>query len=262
MKILNRSVNNVCIIGDIHASPKSLKSVLAQASARGIHKFISLGDLWDRGTDPNETVEIIYDLLDRGQLDIILGNHDWKFIRHLQGQKVSIKEEQIETLSKITPRSTEIFNDIFYDLPVAIYDPAKKIFISHAAGGRPADILGRDFQKSKEHNFASYESYFNDTADKKVDKKYVANLLYGITNGEQTENGRPVRLPLTENVDDDLEGWTYIFGHIHASNLYPEGNKRVVCVDWCSGEPGGSLAGLIIGDDATIKEENLIFSNE
>lgn len=260
LKILNRAINNVCVIGDIHGSPNELRSVIAQARARGINKFISLGDLWDRGYDPNGVIDIIAELLANGEIELVLGNHDWKFIRHFAGQKVSIADEQVETLRKLTQKSIDAFLGIFAELPVAIYDPVKKIFISHAAGGRPADVLGRDFQKSREHNFAIYDTYLKDQADKIIDKKYVANLLYGMTNGQVTENGRPVRLPLTTEVTDDLEGWTVVFGHIHSATLFPEGNRRVACVDWCSGEEGGTLAGLIIGDDATIKEENLIFA--
>lgn len=260
LKILNRSIANVCVIGDIHSSPNELRSVITQARARGINKFISLGDLWDRGYDPNGVIDIVVDLLNAGQLEVCLGNHDWKFIRHFAGQKVSIANEQIETLSKLTQKSIDAFLGIFAELPVAIYDPIKKIFISHAAGGRPSDILGRDFQKSKEHNFSIYDTYLNDQADKVIDKKYVANLLYGMTNGQVTENGRPVRLPLTIDVNDDLENWTVISGHIHAAELFPEGNKRVVCLDWCSGEEGGKLAGLIINDTSHVSAENLIFS--
>ncbi len=260
MRILNRSIANVCVIGDIHSSPKELLSVITQARARGINKFISVGDLWDRGYDPNGVIDIVADLLSNGELELCLGNHDWKFIRHLAGLQVSIKEEQLETLRLLTQKSIDAFLGIFADLPVAIYDPVKKIFISHAAGGRPADILGRDFQKSKEHNFAIYDTYLNDQNDKIIDKKYAANLLYGLTNGQITENGKPVRLPITDDVNDDLEGWTAIFGHQHSAELFPEnGNKHCCCVDYCSGEDGGKLAGLIIGNDSNITESNLIF---
>ncbi len=261
LRILNRNIANVCVIGDIHSSPNELRSVIAQSRERGINKFLSLGDIFDRGDGPNDVIDIILELLNAGELEIILGNHDWKFIRYFSGQKVSIADEQVETLRKLTQKSIDAFMGIFADLPVAIYDPVKKIFISHAAGGRPADILGRDFQKSREHNFASYENYINDTSDKLIEKKYAANLLYGITNNKIDGNGRPIRLPITDDVNDDLEGWQYFFGHIHSNNLFPEGNRRVICLDYSCGEPPhGKLAGLIINDMSNVSEENLILS--
>lgn len=261
MKIMNRAISNVCIIGDIHSSSNELRSVISQSRVRGINKFILLGDLWDRGYDPNGVIDVVAELLANGELELVLGNHDYKFIRHFAGQKVSIANEQIETLSKLTHKTIESFIGIFSEMTVAIYDPTKKIFISHAAGGRPADIFGRDFQKSKEHNFSSYNDYLFDKNDKLLEKKHAANLMYGITNGSVTENGRPVRLPITIDKNDDLEGWLYIFGHHHFAELFPEnGNMHCVCLDYCSGEKNGKLAGLIIKDTAIVSEENLIFS--
>jgi hypothetical protein len=261
MKIMNRDVSNVCVIGDIHSGIRELESVISQARARGINKFISLGDLVDRGNFPNEVIELISQMIKSKELNIFYGNHDYKIIRHLRGQKVNIANEQELTLKAMTQKSIDIYLDIFQDNPIAIYDPVKRIFLSHAAGGRPDNILYQDYKKSTLNNFDTFNEYLFDAKDKFIDKKYVTNLMYGITNGDADPNtGRPIRLPLTKDINDTLESWTIIFGHIHSNNLFPEGNRRVVCVDYSCSEPGGKLCGLIIGEDASIKEENLIFS--
>lgn len=260
MKILNRDVSNVCLLGDIHSGVKELESVISQARSRGINKFISVGDLLDRGEYPNEVISLISQMIKNKEISLFYGNHDWKLIRHFRGQKVNIADEQAKTIKLLSSNSIEMYLDIFEDNPIAIYDPIKRIFLSHAAGGRPENILYNDFKKSTLHNFNTFQEYLLDTKDKFIDKKYVSNLMYGITNGEKEASGRPVRLPLTTSINDTLENWTVFFGHIHSNNLFPEGNRRVVCVDFSCSEPGGTLCGLIIGDDATIKEENVLFA--
>lgn len=261
MKIMNRDVSNVCIIGDTHSGIRELESVISQARARGISKFISVGDLVDRGEYPNEVISLISQMIKNKELNIFYGNHDYKLIRHFRGQKVNIATEQELTLKAMTPKSVEVYLDIFQDNPIAIYDPVKRIFLSHAAGGRPATILYQDYKKSTLNRFNTFNEYLFDTKDKYIDKKYVSNLMYGITNGDSdATTGRPIRLPLTKDNDDMLDFWTIIFGHIHSNELFPEGNRRVVCIDYSCSEPGGTLCGLIIGDDASIKEENLIFA--
>lgn len=260
MKIMNRDVSNLCILGDIHSGIKELESVINQARSRGINKFISVGDLVDRGQFPNEVIQLVSQMIKNQELFLFYGNHDWKLIRHFRGQKVNIAEEQALTLKLMTSKSIDMYLDIFQDNPIAIYDPVKKIFLSHAAGGRPENILYNDFKKSTFHNFNTFTDYLSDTKDKFIDKKYVSNLMYGITNGQVESSGRPVRLPLTTSINDTLDNWTVFFGHIHSNNLFPEGNRRVVCVDFSCSEPGGTLCGLIIGDDATIKEENVLFA--
>jgi len=247
-------------VGDIHASPKELRSLIKKAEDLGTTRFVSVGDLWDRGYDPNTVTKDIYGMIQSGKMEVLLGNHDWKFVRHFAGQKVSIAHEQEETLRLVTNETIDLFLEIFAEQPVAMYDPELKIFVSHAAGGRPESVLKNDFRNGNYRHFGSFTEYLKDTQDKIVDKRYVSNLLYGITNGAVTENGRPVRLPITKNINDDLEEWTYIFGHQHSANLFPEnGNKHCVCVDYCSGEEGGKLAGLIIKDNSNIMMSNLIF---
>jgi hypothetical protein len=263
MTIQHVNLSNTMFIGDIHASPNELLTLVNKGRDLGLSKFVSLGDLWDRGYDPNAVTEQIASMLETKDEDmtVIMGNHDWKFIRHFAGQKVSIANEQIETLKLVTPKTIDLFLEIFKEQPVALYDAKLKIFVSHAAGGRPSDVLYNDYSKSKSHEFATFDAYLKSEATKVIDKKYVSNLLYGITNGEVTETGRPVRLLLTDDVNDDLDGWKLIFGHHHYANLFPEnGNRNCVCVDYCSGEPGGRLAGLVVYDTPEVKEENLIFA--
>lgn len=258
MKIMNLDVSNVCVLGDIHSSIHELESVVSQSIALGVDKFISVGDLVDRGEYPNEVIQLVSDLIKDNKLSIFFGNHDWKLIKHFRGQKVNITEEQELTLKLLTSKSVDLYLDMFKENPIAIYDPVKRFFLSHA-GGRPHNILFNDYRKSL-HSFTTFNEYLFDTKDKFINKKYVDNLMYGTTNGQFNAAGRPIRIPLVIDSNDDLDNWVAIFGHIHANKLFPEGNMRAVCVDYSCSELGGTLCGLIIRNDTSIKEENQIFA--
>jgi hypothetical protein len=264
MKVVNEVLKNVCVIGDIHSSPQELNSVIKQANAKGVDKFVFLGDLWDRGYDPNGVVDVIYNLKATGNATAIVGNHDMKFIKHYSGAQVTLGPQQLETLSKVTPESAEKFTYIFADEVVAMFDPVNKLFLSHAAAGRPLSLLRYMLGDLNREQHAlspiTLDDMFRSVNHINVAKKRVGNFMYGITNGDKTAAGLPVRLPITHTNTDDLDGWTYLFGHIHASNLFPEnGNKHCVCLDYCCGEADGKLAGLII-TEGVIAAENVVFS--
>lgn len=264
MRVVNQVLRDVCVIGDIHSSPQELNSVIKQARERGVDNFLFLGDLWDRGYDPNGVVDVIHQLKTEGKATVIVGNHDMKFIKHFNGAQVTMGHQQQETMSKVTPESIEKFKSIFEEEIVAVFDPFNKLFLSHGAAGRPLSLLRymlADLNR-EQHSLSpiTLDDMFRTVPYINVAKKRVGNFMYGITNGDKTAAGLPVRLPITHANTDDLDGWTYLFGHIHASNLFPEdGNKHCVCLDFCCGEADGKLAGLII-TNGEIRAENLVFS--
>ena len=268
-RILNRNIKSVCIVADVHSCYNSLVSIVDQAHSRGIDKFLLLGDLWDRGDMPNETISFVYDMVEMGDMTVILGNHCYKYIRKFNnsGSKVNISSEQEKTLALITEDTIEKFKKIFTDVPIiGVYDPERKIFLSHA-GCRPNDFLLADWRKNPNNKNVpgTYTDFLNSKEDKIIDKKYGTALLYGNTDGSVNESGKPTRLPLTKNIDDDLDGWITIFGHSHQNCFYPEGgNKHSICLDFCSGESeiGGKLAALIIPASGEIAVENLIFAQD
>jgi len=265
MKVIQLNIDKVCVIGDIHSSPKELEFVISKANANGIDKFIFLGDLWDRGYDPNGVVDIINDLVVSEKATVIVGNHDNKFIRHFNGNKVNIAPQQQETLSKLTSASIDKFKNIFQEEIVAVFDPNAKIFMSHAAAGRPLNMLRHmlDDVNREYHslNPITLADMFQNVTQINVAKKRVGNFMYGITNGD-TINGLPVRMPITKSETDTLDDWLYVHGHTHSNNLFPEdGNKHVMCLDFSCGEPPhGKLCGMLV-KDGMVSVENVIFSS-
>jgi len=60
---------------DIHANQQAFSACLEQARARGVERFICLGDIVGYGGDPEWSVETVMDLVASGGL-AVRGNHD------------------------------------------------------------------------------------------------------------------------------------------------------------------------------------------
>jgi hypothetical protein len=251
MKFLKYDLENVAIIGDIHSSLDNIKSILELVEVDKRKKIITLGDIWDRGEYPNEVINILYDLYTCGKLIPIIGNHDAKHLRHFaEPGRYNLGTQQEFTLNKLTKDSIKKFVEIYQEDIICIYDPIKKIFLSHAPGGRPRNILYKNYESERVviggQSNVSFEEFLMKSSHT-ISRKYVSTLLYGITNGDKTMDGFPVRIPILKEATDTLDGWTYIYGHIHSSNFYPEKSKSCICLDFCS--PVGKIGGAIINKD-------------
>jgi predicted phosphodiesterase len=248
MKFLKYDLTNVAVIGDIHSSLDNLQNILKLIEVDKRKKLITLGDIWDRGNEPNEVIDILYDLYTCGKLIPIIGNHDVKHIRHFtENKNYNLGTQQEATLNKLTKESIDKFVEIYREDIVCIYDPIMKIFLSHGPGGRPQNILYKNYENERiiiggQPNVTFEEFILKDNHN--VAKKHISTLLYGITNGDKTMDGFPVRLPIIKDINDNLEGWVYCYGHIHSSNFYPEKNKSCICLDFCS--PTGKIGAAII----------------
>jgi hypothetical protein len=254
MKFLKYDLTNVGVIGDIHASLTNLNNILNLIDYKNRRKVISVGDIWDRGLEPNEIIDLLYDLYTTNKLIPIIGNHDNKFLRYFANpNKIQLGEQQKATLALLKEESITKFKEIFSEDIVSIYDPIRKIMISHAPGGRPYKILYKNYESLVIQIGGQRALTFEEFLLKDnhlVDKKHISTLLYGITRGDKTPEGFPVRLPITNSETDDLDGWKYIYGHIHATNFYPEVNTRLMCLDFNS--PTGKIGGAIVNEDITL----------
>jgi calcineurin-like phosphoesterase family protein len=206
----------------------------------GVKNFIFLGDMLDRGEDALGTVKTLLEIKDISTF--IMGNHDWKFVRHYYGRGVSLAPEQAATveLFKANGDILKDFCDLFYQEWVALLDEDQKVMLSHAPGYRPAKFCDR-YKKNE------------------LGKNDYARLLYGISMGD-TENGRPIRMRMTQTASDDLDGWMYFYGHIHADSIYSEPASNMRCLDLRAGETNGVLGAWVIGD--TVRNGKLLVINQ
>ena len=60
------------VMSDVHANPKALETVLADAKRHGCRKFVLLGDLTGYGYDVRTTIRLVRDNFDT----VLMGNHD------------------------------------------------------------------------------------------------------------------------------------------------------------------------------------------
>ena len=72
MDKMNASRMRIAIISDIHANPKALEDVLADARSQGCERIICLGDIVGYGYDPVSCI----DLCRKNDVKCLLGNHD------------------------------------------------------------------------------------------------------------------------------------------------------------------------------------------
>jgi protein phosphatase len=84
------------VVGDVHGDARAF------AFAADTDRFlVQLGDLTDGGTDNAATLRLMFRLIDEGRGLFLLGNHDRKLGRVLQGDKVRVGPELDATLAAL-----------------------------------------------------------------------------------------------------------------------------------------------------------------
>lgn len=249
MKIRKIDIRNTAVIGDIHNCAHLVNELAVKLLADDIERFVFVGDLIDRGPDPVTTIRFLDELKRNYDVEVLVGNHDLKMMKALDGAPVRVFCER--SLNLIRENGVEDLYESLFDDTVALFDPDRKVLISHAPAGRPVWLLNKVFEARKQENRFLFEDFssFLKSPSHPVSRRVRDRFLYGLTNGKNDENGFPIRLPITEASSETLDDWTVIVGHIHSGKLHPEPSERVKCVDFCAGQAGGKLAAYIIRDD-------------
>lgn len=66
----------IAILSDIHALAGPYKSALSAARAEGFDLLVIMGDLLTYGVQPEQTLDLTQDAIDRDGAKLLLGNHD------------------------------------------------------------------------------------------------------------------------------------------------------------------------------------------
>lgn len=177
------------IIGDVHGCFQELTELLAKLGHGALveeeilpenpspqPEILFVGDLVDRGDRVIDTLRLVVELCEKGYALAVLGNHDYRFMRWLQGNDVTIAhglEKTIEEFLCLKKDEREHLRErlirFFEGLPYALrFDRGKGVMV-HAAW-RP---------RMKE-----------ETDPKRL--RYYA--IFGPTTGERTPEGFPVRI--------------------------------------------------------------------
>jgi protein phosphatase len=198
------------IIGDVHGCGYELESLLTTLGYEAVERrdgtgldagpvyrhpdgrqAVFVGDLVDRGPRVLDTLRIVRNMVDAGSGWCVMGNHEQKLLRALQGRNVQITHGLADSLGEIEalpaedrPAFVETLKSWFDGLISHYVLDDGKLVVAHA--GLKAEMQGRGSGAVRE--FA----------------------LYGDTTGETDEFGLPVRL----NWAADYRGKaTVVYGH-------------------------------------------------
>jgi len=214
-------LRKVDVIGDVHGCFDELVDLLTAlghkdlldpdlphaASGEGA-RVIFVGDIVDRGDKIMESLRLVHRLWQRGHALAVLGNHDDRFHRWLEGKAVFVRhglEQTTEQYRRLSWEERRAWRpellDFFSHLPWAIRIDSGRALVAHAAWH--ADL----------HVEPSPERV----------RRYA---LYGPTTGQKTAEGFPERIDWAPHYSGpDL----VVFGH----QVYPRPyiNDHAVGID-------------------------------
>ena len=176
------------IIGDIHGCYDELVELLvtlghprlaepeALPPCQGLPPLLFVGDLVDRGDRAMEVLRLVIALCEKGYAQTVMGNHDYRFYRWLQGKDVKVEhglDRTIEQFEALPRQEQDEFKEqliqFFAKVPYALrFDQGKGVVV-HAAW-RP---------RMKEETDLKRLRYY---------------ATYGPVTGERTREGFPVRI--------------------------------------------------------------------
>lgn len=212
------------IIGDVHGCYRELTALLAElgydltaepvAHPEG-RRALFLGDLVDRGPGVVEVLDLVMSMVAGGTALCLLGNHEQKLARALDGRRVKTTHglaESLDQLSDRPPAYREQVKGFIDDLISHYVLDGGNLVVAHA--GLPERYHGRTSGRVR------------------------SVALFGDTSGETDEYGLPVRYPWAE----DYRGQAaVVYGHTPVP--HPEWVNNTVCVD-TGAVFGGSLSAL------------------
>jgi protein phosphatase len=207
---MHQEIGPFDIIGDIHGCCDELEHLLEKlgyeiAETRNGRDLASgpvythpekrravfLGDLIDRGPRILDTLRLVFNMVQAGSALCVMGNHDDKLYRKLQGRNVQITHglemtmDELDALAaKTRGRLDKALKSFFSRLPHHMVLDGGKLVIAHA--GLKEDLHG---------TVSGYTKAF---------------ALYGETTGMKDEYGLPIR----GNWPEKYEGHALVvFGH-------------------------------------------------
>lgn len=222
------------IVGDVHGCTGELLHLLAAlgyrvegrdgAAGRGFsvahpagRRLVFLGDLADRGPDPVGSLALAADAAASGAALWVIGNHDWKLLQHLSGERASPNHGFAETAAAVDAEPGAWRGrllEILRGLPSHLVLDGGRLVAVHA--GCPEALQGRDSDA------------------------LTSFCMYGLKTGLVDALGRPVRGDWAADYSGSA---MVVHGHTpHAAPRWSAG-ARVVCLDTgcCF---GGSLTAL------------------
>lgn len=184
------------IIGDVHGCYDELCALLKTLgyewdAGRVSHplgrKCVFVGDLVDRGPRPLQTLDLVRNCVLSGAGYAVLGNHDDKLARALQGHKVQMRHGLLETwelMQRVSEEKKQRYLEFLTNLPLYIMLDEGRMCVVHAG------LFDKDV------GFMS--------------ARIRTMCLYGLITGQKDANGFPVRGDWTTGRTSPLR---MVYGH-------------------------------------------------
>ena len=205
------------LIGDVHGCDAELVKLLEQLGysvadwlsngGRVQHpdgrRVVFLGDLVDRGPGSDRVLEVAMHMVESGDALCIMGNHENKLVRALNGRNVTVSHGLAESLVQLEARGpafTEAARTFMDGLVSHYVLDEGRLVVAHA--GLPEHYHGR--ASGRVRSFA----------------------LYGDTTGETDDVGLPVRYPWAEDYRGSA---AVVYGHTPVPGA--EWNNNTICLD-------------------------------
>ncbi|SDJ68413.1 polynucleotide kinase-phosphatase [Actinopolyspora mzabensis] len=206
------------VIGDVHGCRVELEALLRELGYRLRHdadgnavdaehpagrRAILLGDLVDRGPDSAGTLRLVMGMAESGNALVIIGNHEHKLVKALDGRKVRISESLRETLDQLDGLGADFrrrARDFCDGLTAHYVLDGGNLVVAHA--GLPERYQGR------------------------ASGRVRAFAMYGDTTGETDEWGLPVRYPWAKDYRGSA---TVLYGHTPVAEA--EWVNNTMCLD-------------------------------
>ena len=109
------SITNTILIGDIHSCSLEFRMLLDLLSPSAGDNLILLGDLLNKGPDPEGTLEIFESL----KCLCLLGNHDLNHLEAFRGE-AKLKEDGIATKRLMSEKSYKRYLDAVRKMPLFV----------------------------------------------------------------------------------------------------------------------------------------------
>lgn len=194
------------VIGDVHGCYDELLLLLkklghkrltepealpdAAPSERNLVMFV--GDLVDRGDRSLDCVRLVMTLCRKGYAKMVVGNHDYRFLRWLQGADVVIAHGLGATIAEVDALPSDERDRLRAEIIRFFSDAPKALRFDHGKG-----VMVH----------AAWRPRLKEETDPKKIRYYT---LTGPTTGERTDDGFPIRIDWSRTYNGPEFA---IFGH-------------------------------------------------
>jgi protein phosphatase len=226
------------IIGDVHGCRGELETLLSElgylldrdpagravgARHPGGRTAVFVGDLVDRGPDTPGVLRLVMGMVDAGDALCVMGNHENKLVRALDGRPVAVTHGLAESLAQLDGQDEQF--------RAAARDFCRGLVSHYLLDGGNLVVAHAGLREAY-HGRAS--------------GRVRAFAMYGETTGETDEYGLPVRSSWAE----DYRGRaTVVYGHTPATELRWVNNT--LCLD-TGAVFGGALSALRYPERETV----------